>query len=124
MNRKTLTPHFFKIVNIVLQTLDRCLHNLIRTHSAFFQANLEVQFPPEVQELGEFKAGPGDVAMLVAKIRAFPGLATKTIFSVYFLLKIIDLSGGQINDPSSGKHFFSVPPSNTLVSVSDPRRAF
>ena len=69
--------------------------------SAFFQANLEVQFPPEVQELGEFKAGPGDVAMLVAKIRAFPGLATKTIFSVYFLLKIIDLSGGQINDPSS-----------------------
>ena len=26
-------------------------------------------------------------------------------FSVSFLLKIIDLPGGQINDPLSGKHF-------------------
>jgi hypothetical protein len=27
-----------------------------------FQANLEVIFPPEIQGMGEFKAGPGDVA--------------------------------------------------------------
>ena len=33
---------------------------------------MEVQFPPEVQELGEFKAGPGDEARISAKIRAFP----------------------------------------------------
>ena len=33
---------------------------------------MEVQFPPEVQDLGEFKAGPGDEARLFAKIRAFP----------------------------------------------------
>jgi len=77
-------PHLFKLVNVVLQILDKFPHNLIRP-SLFFQANLEVQFPPEVQELGEFKAGPGDVAMLVAKIRAFPGLAINTIFSAYFL---------------------------------------
>ena len=33
------------------------------------------------------------------------GLVTNSIFSVYFLVKaIIDLSGGQINDPSAGKH--------------------
>ena len=37
-----------------------------------FQASLEVQFAPEVQDLGEFKAGPGDEAKLTAKIRAFP----------------------------------------------------
>ena len=35
------------------------------------------------------------------------------------LLKIIDLPGGQINDPMSGKIYVSsVPPSNSLVSVS------
>ena len=34
-----------------------------------------------------------------------PGLATKSFFSVFFLVKkIIDLSGGQINVPSSGKY--------------------
>ena len=37
-----------------------------------FKANLEVQFAPEIQEMGEFKAGPGDEARLSAKIRAFP----------------------------------------------------
>ena len=35
--------------------------------------------------------------------------------------KIIDLPGGQINDPASGKYFFSSsPPSNSLVSFLDP----
>ena len=34
-----------------------------------------------------------------------PGLATNSIFSVSFLWKIKDLPGGQINDPSSGKHY-------------------
>ena len=33
------------------------------------------------------------------------GLATNSIFSVSFLLKIFDLPGGQINDPQSGKHY-------------------
>ena len=37
-----------------------------------FQANLEVIFPPEIQGMGEFKAGPGDVARLAVKVRAFP----------------------------------------------------
>ena len=46
------------------------------------------------------------------------GLATRTFFSVPFLQKIIDLAGGQINDPSSRKPFF-VSPSNSLVSVLD-----
>ena len=46
-------------------------------------------------------------------------------FSVSFLGKLIDLPGGQINDHSSGEALFSyVPPSNSLVSVSDPLRAF
>ena len=35
-----------------------------------------------------------------------PGLATNSIFfCLLFLKKIIDLPGGQINDPSSGKHY-------------------
>ena len=34
-----------------------------------------------------------------------PGLAINSFFSVSFLKKIIDLPGGQINDPSSGKHY-------------------
>jgi len=34
--------------------------------------SLEVQFAPEVDEIGEWKAGPGDVATIVAKGRAFP----------------------------------------------------
>lgn len=38
----------------------------------YFQADLEVQFAPEVQEIGEAKAGPGDEAKISAKIRAFP----------------------------------------------------
>ena len=33
------------------------------------------------------------------------GLATDSFFSVSFLCKLIDLPGGQINDPSSGKHY-------------------
>ena len=38
----------------------------------FFQASLEVVVPPEIQGMGEFKAGPGDVARLAIKVRAFP----------------------------------------------------
>ena len=34
-----------------------------------------------------------------------PGLATNSIFSGSFFWKLIDLPGGQINDPSSGKHY-------------------
>jgi len=34
--------------------------------------SLEVQFAPEVDEIGEWKAGPGDVATIVAKAKAFP----------------------------------------------------
>ena len=53
------------------------------------------------------------------------GLATRAFFSVPFLQKIIDLGGGQINDPSSRKPFFSsVSPSNSLVSVLDPLGLF
>ena len=33
---------------------------------------MEIQFPPEIQGNEEFKAGPGDVAMVTFKIRAFP----------------------------------------------------
>ena len=34
----------------------------------------------------------------------YPGLAPISFFSVSFMTEIIDLSGGQINDPSSGIH--------------------
>ena len=34
---------------------------------------MEIQFPPEIQGAEEFKAGPGDVAMVTFKVRAFPG---------------------------------------------------
>ena len=34
---------------------------------------MEIQFPPEITGSDEFKAGPGDVAMLTFKVRAFPG---------------------------------------------------
>merc|ERR1719334_822480 len=34
--------------------------------------SLEVQFSPEIEEIGEWKAGPGDVARIVAKAKAFP----------------------------------------------------
>ena len=34
---------------------------------------MEIQFPPEISGSEEFKAGPGDVAMLTFKVRAFPG---------------------------------------------------
>jgi len=37
------------------------------------EASLEIQFPPEIQGAEEFKAGPGDVAMVTFKVRAFPG---------------------------------------------------
>jgi hypothetical protein len=36
-------------------------------------ANLEIQFPPEIAGPEEFKAGPGDTALVVFKVRAFPG---------------------------------------------------
>jgi hypothetical protein len=34
--------------------------------------SLEIQFAPEIDEIGEWKAGPGDVAQIVAKAKAFP----------------------------------------------------
>jgi hypothetical protein len=37
------------------------------------EANLEIQFPPEIAGPEEFKAGPGDTALVVFKVRAFPG---------------------------------------------------
>ena len=45
------------------------------------------------------------------------GLPTNFFLASFFVRKIIDLPGGQMNDPSSGICF---PPSNSLVSVSDP----
>ena len=33
---------------------------------------LEVQFSPEIDDIGEWKAGPGDEALVVAKAKAFP----------------------------------------------------
>ena len=43
-----------------------------------------------------------------------PGLATYSIFFCFlFVKKIIDLPGGQINDPLSGKTLFSVVPEAT-----------
>ena len=92
-------------------------------YSVFFQANLEVQFPPEVQELGEFKAGPGDVAMLVAKIRAFPGLANISIFSVYFLQNNYWFPWGANQWPLVGETLFSFP-SNLLCLHLRPLKGF
>ena len=47
------------------------------------------------------------------------------IFSVSFLWKIIDLHGGPNQWPIVGEILFSsIPPSNSLVSISDPWRAF
>ena len=34
--------------------------------------SLEVQFSPEIDEIGEWKAGPGDEAKIIAKVKAFP----------------------------------------------------
>merc|ERR1719357_1802605 len=34
--------------------------------------SLEVQFAPEIDDIGEWKAGPGDVAKIVAKAKAYP----------------------------------------------------
>ena len=34
--------------------------------------SLEVQFSPEIDEIGEWKAGPGDEAKIIAKAKAFP----------------------------------------------------
>ena len=48
------------------------------------------------------------------------GLVTNTIVSVCFLYKIIYLLRGPINDPSSRSTLISfVPPSNSLVSISN-----
>ena len=53
------------------------------------------------------------------------GLATNSIFSVSFLWKIIALPGGQINDPSSGKHyslpFLPATPSSPSRTLDSPR---
>ena len=49
---------------------------------------------------------------------------TLTQFFLLFVKKIIDLPGGQINPLIEETLFSSVPPSNSLVSVSDSRRAF
>ena len=49
----------------VKNTLHFCYHYL-------FQATFDVLFQPEFQKMGEFKAGPGDVAKVVAKVRASP----------------------------------------------------
>ena len=50
-----------------------------------------------------------------------PGLVTYSIISVSFLLKIIDLPGGQNIVPWSGKTLFSsVPLINSLGYVLDP----
>ena len=41
-----------------------------------------------------------------SSVRIVTGLATNSIFFCFlFLWKLIDLPGGQINDPSSGKHY-------------------
>lgn len=34
---------------------------------------MEIQFPPEITGSEDFKAGPGDVAMVTFKVKAFPG---------------------------------------------------
>ena len=34
--------------------------------------SLEVQFSPEIDDIGEWKAGPGDEAKIIAKAKAFP----------------------------------------------------
>ena len=52
-----------------------------------------------------------------------PGLAIKSFFAVSVLKKIIDLPGGQINDPSLRK-YYSLSFFLSLVSVSDPWGAF
>ena len=36
------------------------------------EGSLEVQFSPEIDEIGEWKAGPGDEAKIIAKAKAFP----------------------------------------------------
>ncbi len=36
------------------------------------EGSLEVQFSPEIDEIGEWKAGPGDLAKIIAKAKAFP----------------------------------------------------
>lgn len=38
----------------------------------FRQANFEVLFQPEFQDIGEVKVGPGEVAKLVCKVKASP----------------------------------------------------
>ena len=57
----------------------------------------------------------------------YPGLAPISFFSVSFLEEIIDLPGGQINVPSSGKHYslYFLPatpssPSQTLEGLFEP----
>jgi len=47
------------------------------------------------------------------------GLATNSIFYVSFLYKIIDLPGGQINEPSSGKDFSLTFLRTTPLSLSE-----
>ena len=59
---------------------------------------------------GSARFGPHAVALFWDDGGPFardqPGLATISIFCLFlFLWKILDLPGGQINDPSSGKHY-------------------
>ena len=54
------------------------------------------------------------------------GLATNSIFFSFLFVKksLICLEGKSMTPHRGGTLFSSVPPSNSLVSVSDPRRAF
>ncbi len=69
---KKLFNYHFQIKKSILASL--WTNNLTQKFKIwhFFQASLEVVFPPEIQGMGEFKAGPGDVARLAIKVRAFP----------------------------------------------------
>ena len=79
---------------------------------------------PQPRELAKSRGAPLQSGLDPQRSpqRENPGQATNSIISAFlFCKKIIDLPGGQINEPSSGKTLFSVvPPSNSLISVSDP----
>ena len=63
----------------------------------------------------------GTNAMTMGSLTQMLGLFTNKIFAcLLFVRKIIDLPGGQINDPSLGRVLLSFVTSiNSLVSVSD-----
>ena len=95
---------------------------------ALRQAGLEGrgrhQFRDQLQV--HHQAGGGECGDRAPVQRPPGSLATNSIYFCFlFCKKIIDLPGGQINDPSSGETLFSsVPPSNSLVSVTNPWRDF